>query len=343
MIDVFATLCLLGAPETCAARAVPVGAATCAEAEAAAAARLEAWRAEYEVGDLRCGAPEGLPLPFEEVEPGLWVHRGEVALADPANGGDIGNIAFVVGEEAVAVIDAGGSRALGEAVVAAVRGRTDRPIRYLVLTHYHPDHVFGGTALADAGAEVLAHERLPDALGARAGSYGEQGLRQIGPGFIGSEVPHVDRTVAATEVLDLGGRALELRAWDLAHSEADLTVLDRASGTLIAGDLLFEEHLPTLDGSLAGWLRVLDVMQGLGARQVVPGHGGPILPWPEGAAAERRYLGTLERDVRALLAEGATISETVGAAAREESGAWTLFGEHNPRNATEAYTELEWE
>ena len=71
--------------------------------------------------------------------------------------------------------------------------------------------------------------------------------------------------------------------------------------------------------------------------------GGPILPWPEGAAAERRYLGTLERDVRALLAEGATIAETVGAAAREESGAWTLFDEHNPRNATEAYTELEWE
>ena len=343
MIDVLATLCLLTAPGTCAARGVPVGAATCSGAEAAAAARLEAWREDYAVGEVRCGALDAPPLDFEEVEPGLFVHRGRVALADQGNAGDIGNIVFVVGEEGVAVIDAGGSRGLGEAVVAAVRAATDRPIRFLVLTHYHPDHVFGGTALADAGAEVLAHERLTDALGARAGSYLEQGRRQVGAGFIGSEAPRVDRTVASTEVLDLGGRVLELRAWPVAHSEADLTVMDRATGTLIAGDLLFEEHLPTLDGSLGGWLAVLDALEGLEAGQVVPGHGGPLLPWPEGGAAQRRYLGVLERDVRALLAEGATITETVGAAAREERGGWALFDEHNPRNATEAYTELEWE
>jgi quinoprotein relay system zinc metallohydrolase 2 len=343
MIDVLATLCLLDAPEVCAERAIPVGAPDCAAAETAASARLEAWRERYRVEGVRCGAMEAPPLEFTEVGPGLFVHVGAVALADAGNGGDIGNLAFVVGEEAVAVIDAGGSRALGEAVVAAVRAETDRPIRWLVLTHYHPDHVFGATALADAGATVLAHERLPDSLAIRAGSYMEQGARQVGAGFVGSEVPEVDRTVVGTEALDLGGRVLELRAWPVAHSEADLTVLDRASGTLLAGDLVVGEHLPTLDGSLAGWLGVLDGMEGMGADRVVPGHGGPLLPWPEGGAPVRRYLETLGRDVRALLAEGATISETVGAAAVEERGAWSLFEEHNARNATEAYTELEWE
>jgi len=343
MIDILATLCLPERPEVCAERAVPVGAETCAEAEAAAAARLEAWREEYTVGDPRCGLSAAVPLRFEEVRPGIFVHQGQVALADPANGGDIGNIAFVVGEAAVAVIDAGGSRGLGEAVVAAVRAATDRPIRYLVLTHFHPDHVLGGTALADAGAEVLAHEGLPDALGMRADSYLEQGRRQIGASFIGSEAPRVDRLVAGTEVLDLGGRVLELRAWPLAHTEADLTVLDRATGTLIAGDLVFDDHLPTLEGSLDGWLGVLDTLEGLDADWVVPGHGGPLLSWPQGDLPERRYLQALARDVRALLAEGATITETVGAAAQDERGSWSLFDEHNPRNATVAYTELEWE
>ncbi|EYD74111.1 beta-lactamase domain protein [Rubellimicrobium mesophilum DSM 19309] len=343
MIDVLALLCLLDAPGVCAARVVPVGAATCAEAEAAAAVRLDAWRRDYDVTEVRCGALGAPPLRFEEVAPGLFVHRGQVALADGANGGDIGNVAFIVGEEAVAVIDSGGSRALGEAVVAAVRAATDRPIRYAILTHYHPDHVFGATALSDAGAQVLAHERFPPALGVRADSYLEQGRRQIGAAFVGSEAPRPDRTVATTGTLDLGGRALELRAWPLAHSEADLTVLDKATGTLIAGDLLVDGHLPTLDGSLLGWMEVLDAMEDSGARQAVPGHGGPLLPWPEGDAAERRYLATLERDVRALLAEGATITESVAAAAQSESGAWLLFDEHNPRNATEAYTELEWE
>jgi quinoprotein relay system zinc metallohydrolase 2 len=343
MIEILATLCLAGPPEVCAPRAVPVGAESCAAAEAAAAARLARWREGHRVEGVRCGALEAPPLEFAEVRPGLFVHEGAVALADAGNGGDIGNVAFVVGEDAVAVIDGGGSRAIGEAVVAAVRAETDRPIRYLVLTHMHPDHVFGATALGDAGAEILGHERLAQALAARAESYLDQARREVGRGFIGSEEPRVDRTVAGTEVLDLGNRVLELRAWPVAHSEADLTVLDRATGTLIAGDLVFEGHVPTLDGSLIGWLGVLDDLEGVDARYVVPGHGGPLLPWPDGGAPVRRYLGTLAGDVRALLAEGATIGETVEAAAADEEGAWSLFDLHNPRNATTAYTELEWE
>ena len=343
MIDILATLCLLDAPEVCATRAVPVGAVDCPTAQEAAALRLEEWRELYAVANVRCGAMETLPLAFTEVGPGLFVHRGRVALADAGNGGDIGNVAFVVGEDAVLVIDAGGSRALGEAVVAAVRAETDRPIRFVVLTHFHSDHVFGATALADAGALVLAHERLPDALAARAENYRTQAEREVGRGFVGSGVPEVGRTVSGSEVLDLGNRQIELRAWPVAHSEADLTALDLGSRTLFAGDLVVEEHLPTLDGSLAGWLGVLGGMEELEAGQVVPGHGGPVLPWPEGGDPVRRYLEALGLDVRALLAEGATIGEAANRAAAAEGGAWSLFREHNPRNATEAYTELEWE
>lgn len=343
MLDILAMLCLPGAPATCALRAIPVAGETCAAAMEAASGRLADWKRSYQVAEIRCGASGARALDFEEVRPGLFLHRGRVALAEPANGGNIANIAFVIGSEAVAVIDSGGSRALGEATVAAVREATDLPIRYLVLTHYHPDHVFGATALADAGAEILAHARLWDALAVRSDSYLEQGRRQVGPTFIGSAVPAVDRAVTEDLVLDLGGRRLELRAWPVSHSEADVTVLDPTTRTLLAGDLVFGEHLPTLDGSILGWFEVLGELAGLEARHVVPGHGGPLLPWPEGGAAVRRYLDVLAGDVRALLGEGATISETVERAARAEGGAWDLFDLHNPRNATAAYTELEWE
>lgn len=343
MFDVLLTLCLLDQPGLCAERTIPTAAATCPEALAAAAGRIEGWRARHAVSAIRCGSMAVSPLPFEEVRPGLHVHRAAIALADPVNGGTIGNIAFVVGETGVAVIDSGGSRAAGEAVVAAVRAVTDRPIRLVVLTHAHPDHVFGATALADAGATIWAHHALPEVLALRMGTFEAQGLRLIGADFVGTEAPRVDHAVQGSAAVDAGGRTLELRAWPVAHSGADLTVLDPAAATLLAGDLVFDRHLPTLDGSLRGWQRVLEDLQGLEAEWVVPGHGGPLLPWPEGLEPTERYLARLGADVRELIAGGATLSEAAARAAEAERGAWLLFDEHNPRNATVAYTELEWE
>ena len=95
--------------------------------------------------------------------------------------------------------------------------------------------------------------------------------------------------VDGTTKLDLGSRTLALRAWPAAHSDNDLTVLDEQTGTLFAGDLVFLGHMPVLDGSLRGWLRVIDELSTLPAQRVVPGHG-PVSEWPAALADQRRYL-----------------------------------------------------
>ena len=120
-------------------------------------------------------------------------------------------------------------------------------------------------------------------------------------------------------------------------------MLDRTSRVLIAGDLLFDDYAPALDGSLKGWRAVMGEMMLMPASQVVPGHGGPILAWPEAAAPQSRYLGVLEADTRAALKDGLTLGAAIKVIARSEAGHWQLFDLHNPRNATVAYTELEWE
>lgn len=303
-----------------------------------AVAALLALSAQAEAGEIA-------PLAVEEVAPGVFVHRGGIALADAANAGDIANAGFVVGEEAVAVIDAGGGPGIGEALVAAVRAETDRPIRHLVLTHMHPDHVLGAGALGRAApeAEIVGHAKLPRALAARAEHYLATARREVGAALAEDvEIVLPERLVEGEATLDLGGRRLRLTAWPTAHTDNDLTVLDEATGTLFAGDLLFMEHLPVIDGSLRGWLGAMEALSMVGAERVVPGHGPAVAPWPEALAPQRAYLEALAANVRRLIDGGATLAEAVEAAPAPE-GDWALVDAFHRRNVTTAYAELEWE
>ena len=151
------------------------------------------------------------------------------------------------------------------------------------------------------------------------------------------------RAVSSEQTIDLGGRVLHLRAWPTAHSDADLTVLDQKTGTLWLGDLLFERHVPSLDGSLKGWLAVMETLRGLPVRQVIPGHGAPSRDWPAAMRDQERYLQALLHDVRQAIRDKKTLAQTVQSAAGEERSRWLLFDDFHARNVTTAYTELEWE
>lgn len=277
-----------------------------------------------------------------EVAPGLHVRPGVHEDATPENRDAIANIGFVVGDASVAVIDPGGSRDDGEALRARIRAVTPLPVRHVIMTHLHPDHVFGAVAFADDTPVFVAHARMRGQFVARGEYYRNRladvlGLEEAGdyaaPGL----------WVEERAEIDLGGRVLDVRAHPTAHTDHDLSVFDRQTATLWAGDLLFVERVPALDGSLLGWLRELDALKRVPAVRAVPGHGPASVPWPAGAADQERYLRALAQETRAIIARGGSIEEAVETVGRGERGRWALFDDYNGRNATAAFKELEWE
>jgi quinoprotein relay system zinc metallohydrolase 2 len=340
-------LCLLSDPTLCRDTLIPGYEAdtlvACERLLARRGTEPVEWFAGFSSSDARC-APAGPEASFGEAAPGVFVHRGIVSDAAVDNSGDVANVGFVVGETAVAVIDSGGSRKVAESIYRAVRQHTPLPIRYVILTHMHPDHVLGASVFAQAGAEVVGHANLPRALLDREATYLTNFGRLIGAAdFLGTRVVMPDMVVDQTDELDLGNRMLALQAWPNTHTGTDLTVGDPATGILFTGDLMFDEHAPALDGSVLGWRDVLTEMQALPYRQIMPGHGGPLLDWPQSAAPLEGYLDALIDDTRAAIARGDTLGQAVETIAQSQSGKWRLFDLFNPRNATVAFTELEWE
>ena len=300
------------------------------------------------VQPAQCAQPEkgALPLAVSEIAAGVFVHFGVLEEWQPSNAGDVANLAFVVGNRCVAVIDTGGTPQVGHRMLAAVRRATPLPVCYVVNTHAHPDHILGNIAFTGLPGEpvrFVGSARLKPALAARQRFLLNTLQRDFGLTLPSNAVVYPDLSVGEPVELDLGDRLLVLNAWPTAHTDHDLTVYDRQTRTLFLGDLLFVSHLPVLDGNLRGWLRVMASLKGFDVAHAVPGHGAASHDWPAAMAPQWNYLDGLRVQTQAALAAKLTIQQAVNTIAAPADSSWQLAELFHRRNVTAAYAELEWE
>jgi glyoxylase-like metal-dependent hydrolase (beta-lactamase superfamily II) len=217
-------------------------------------------------------------------------------MASAANKGFMSNAGFVVTTDGVVAFDALGTPALGRAMVAAIRAVTRLPIKRVIVSHYHADHVYGLQALHDAGADIWAH-RNGETYFTSGAALERLAQRRV------DLYPWVDETtrvVAPDQWLDgdtdfrMGGLTFRLVHSGGGHSAEDLMMYVVEDRLLFAGDLIFSGRIPYVgNGDSRGWLQATERLLALAPAVVVPGHG------PVSRDVERDL--TLTRDYRRYL------------------------------------------
>ena len=280
---------------------------------------------------------------LKEAAQGIYVHTGIHVTFEDKQHDDIANIGFIVGEKCIAVIDTGGSVDIAQKLLNKIKATSEKPVCYVINTHVHFDHVLGNVIFKSADTRFVGHTGLADAMAANLDFFINEFKSDLGEYANAEGIIAPTLLVEDTLELDLGNRMLELRAWPTAHSHTDITVLDKKTNTLWLSDLLFIDRIPALDGSLKGWLKVIEELEKQEAQTVIPGHGPVVSDWPEAIQAEKRYLTMLLDETRKMIAEGAFMEDAVENLGQEEKQAWLLHEQHHKRNVTKAFTELEWE
>jgi quinoprotein relay system zinc metallohydrolase 2 len=277
-----------------------------------------------------------------EPAPGVFVHLGSALALDVPGHDDIANIGFIVGKKCAAVVDTGGSVRVGRELRAALRKHTPLPICYVINTHVHVDHVLGNAAFSGDAPTFVGNAALADAMARSRDFFVREYAGDMDSPASAAQVIGPSRLVEHELTLDLGDRPLVLRAWPKAHTDCDLTVYDVRTGTVWTGDLLFRDRLPALDGSIKGWLAVLDQLAQLKVKLAVPGHGSLAQSLATAIVPERRYLQALLDGVRGELSEGKPPEDAIQHVAVAEKSQWLLWDEVHPHNVVRAYEELEW-
>jgi glyoxylase-like metal-dependent hydrolase (beta-lactamase superfamily II) len=284
---------------------------------------------------------ESSPLPLRRLAQGVYAVLGDTGRGSEGRP----NAGFIVTGDGVIVIDALASPGDGQGVVAAIRAVTSQPIKWLILTHHHPDHHFGAIVFRRLGAKVIAH---PD-RSSLASDGGQDALladwvRVVGldamRGFEFADTP--DRPVTGTDTLRLGGRTLVISHPGAAHSAGDLTVWLPRERILFAGDLLVEDGVTmVVDGSSSELLRALQGIDSLHPGMIVPGHGA--IPAPPGklVARTRAYFTGLRRDMKSAIELGRSMGRALTSLPPADETRPVSLNSRRRRNAVRVYLEEE--
>ena len=294
-----------------------------------------------------------LPMKIDQV-PGkpIWYSTGNPGIPGKDNEGNTSNAGFVVTSAGVVVFDALGTPSLGWALLQQIRNVTDKPIRYVVLSHYHADHIYGLQAFRDhTDAVIVAQERAgeyrdnEETADEKAGLRLDQRRAALSPWVdANTRVVPPDITFNERMTIDLGDRRLTLLYAGPAHSSSDIMMMVEPDGVLFAGDIVQNSRIPFMnsdDVSTTQWLHALDEVAKLDPKFIIPGHGRTSTEAGQAIAFTHDYIQYVRTTMAAAVQNWTDFDVAYEQADWSKYRDFPAFASNNRGNAYRIYLELE--
>jgi cyclase len=252
------------------------------------------------------------------------------------------NAGFIVGSDAVAVVDTFLGPDPAKELLAEIRKVTDLPIRYVINTHYHLDHTGGNAVFKQEGATIVAQRNVRLWVNTENLKFFGANPKPEDTARVQALVPP-DKVYTKSLDLSLGSRKIQVR-YMLGHTGGDSVVFVPDANVVFAGDLVWQHHLPNLiDASTAEWIQTLDKLVGEHPNATfVSGHGD--IATAADVTAFRDYLNSLRNDVMKQQAAGKSGQELVDAVTadlKDKYGQWGFFDHFIGRNIQQTAEELD--
>jgi glyoxylase-like metal-dependent hydrolase (beta-lactamase superfamily II) len=245
-------------------------------------------------------------ITFERLSEHCWAYTAE---GDPNSG-------VIIGERAILVSDATATPAMARDLIRQIRTVSDKPIQYVLLTHYHAVRVLGASAFAAEGCtDIIASQGTYELIVERGAQDMKSEMERFPRLFRGAEeIPGltwptlvvaggdpVRGEVPGRLTLDLGGVKVQIWSPGPGHTRGDTIAWVEAEKVLFSGDLVeYEAGVYTGDAQLEEWPATLEALRALGAEALVPGRGEAM----KGSADVNKALDYTQRWVRTLFQAG---------------------------------------
>jgi glyoxylase-like metal-dependent hydrolase (beta-lactamase superfamily II) len=233
-----------------------------------------------------------------QISPRVYYVQGKPGIASAENEGYNSNAGFIVTDGGVVVIDALGTPSLGNELLKAIRIVTKRPVKRVIVTHYHADHFYGLEPFKAAGAEIWAHVAAREYLDTgEAERRVAQRARDLFPWVDETfRIVRPDRWLEERTEFTLGTTRFEVYHLGPAHSPEDVIVVLPGEGVVFSGDILFAGRIPFVgEADSKRWLERIDRLLAMKPRIMITGHGTVSRDPAKDLALTRDYLVYLRK------------------------------------------------